>query len=78
MVQFGGLQAQRDQARVQSFVAILMNGCGMTAAFKDIMALINNDFGWRIVRAPLAALTDAQMVQLATQLADFALDQAID
>ena len=78
MVQFGGLQAQRDQARVKSFIDILMNGCGMTAAFKDIMALINNDLGWRNVRAPLAALTDAQMVQLATQLADFALDQAID
>ena len=78
MVQFGGLQAQRDQARVKSFIDILMNGLGMTAAFKGIVALINNDLGWRNVSAPLAALTDAQMVQLATQLADFALDQAID
>ena len=78
MVQFGGLQAQRDQARVKSFIDILMNGLGMTAAFKGIMALLNVDLDWRNVRAPLAALTDAQMVQLSTQLADFALDQAID
>ena len=36
------------------------------------------DPGWHHVRAPFVALTDAKMVQLATQLADFALDQAID
>jgi 4-hydroxy-tetrahydrodipicolinate synthase len=78
VAQFDGRQAERDQARVKAFIAILVNGWGMTAAFKGIMAHINNDPGWRHVRAPLVALTDAQMAQLATQMADFALDSTLD
>ncbi len=78
VAEFDGPQAQRDQARVHSFTDILLNGYGMTAAFKGIMAILNNDPGWRRVRAPLVALTDAQMAHLTAQIADFALDQAKD
>ena len=75
---FEGPQAARDQARVQSFIEILVDGWGMTAAFKGVMAILNNDPGWRYVRAPLVALTDAQMAQLAIQMAGFALDRTRD
>ena len=76
--EFDGPQAARDQARVQSFIDILLSGYGMTAAFKGIMAILNNDPGWRYVRAPLVALTDAQMARLAVQMTAFALDQTRD
>ncbi len=78
VAEFDGPQADRDQARVKAFIQILVDGWGMTAAFKGIMALLNNDPGWRHVRAPLVALTDAQMAQLTAQMADFALDTALD
>ena len=78
VAEFDGPQAERDQARVKAFIQILLDGWGMTAAFKGVMAILNNDPGWRRVRAPLVALTDAQMAQLATQMADFALDQVLD
>ena len=42
------------------------------------MALLTNDPTWRHVRAPLVALTDAQMTRPAALLAEFALDQARD
>ena len=78
VAEFDGPQAARDQARVQSFIDILLSGYGMTAAFKGIMAILNNDPGWRYVRAPLVALDDAQMAQLAIQMAGFALDRTRD
>lgn len=78
VAQFDGPQAARDQARVKSFIDILLNGYGMTAAFKGIMAILENDPGWRRMRAPLVALSDAQMAQLAAQLAEFALDKTLD
>ena len=68
----------RDQARVEAFIKILVDGWGMTAAFKGIMAILNNDPDWRYVRAPLVALTQAQMARLTRQLADFALDTSRD
>ena len=68
----------RDQARVLAFIKILVDGWGMTAAFKGIMAILHNDPGWRYVRAPLVALTQAQMARLTGQLAHFALDTSRD
>ncbi len=70
-------QAERDLARVKAFIDIL-NGYGMTAAFKGIMALLNNDAGWRRVRAPLVALTDAEFARLKTEWAAFGLDRSED
>lgn len=78
VAEFEGSNAARDQARVKAFIEILVHGWGMTAAFKGVMAILNNDPGWRYVRAPLVALTDAQMAQLAIQMAGFALDQMRD
>ena len=76
--EFDGPQAARDQARVKAFIEILVDGWGMTAAFKGVMAILNNDPGWRRVRAPLVALDDAQMERLSAHMAGFALNQAKD
>ncbi len=78
VAEFDGPNAARDQARVKAFIEILVDGWGMTAAFKGIMSLLNNDPGWRHVRAPLVALDDAQMARLSTQMAVFGLDRSHD
>ena len=76
--EFDGAHAVRDQARVKAFVEILVDGWGMTAAFKGIMAILGNDPGWRRVRAPLVALDDAQMARLTALMAAFTLDRSRD
>lgn len=70
-------RAARDMARVKAFIDIL-GGYGMTAAFKGIMAILNDDPGWRRVRAPLVALTDAEFERLQGQMKAFALDRSLD
>ncbi len=75
---FEGPDSVRDQARVESFIAIFVDGWGITAAFKGVMAILNNDPGWRRVRAPLVALNDAELMRLSTLITAFALDQARD
>lgn len=70
-------RAARDLARVKAFIDIL-SGYGMTAAFKGIMALLNNAPGWRRVRAPLVALSDAEFEGLSAQWAAFGLDRTQD
>ena len=77
VAQFDAAEAPRDLARVKAFIDIL-GGYGMTAAFKGIMAILNNDPGWRRVRAPLVALTDAEFERLQVQMKIFALDRAAD
>lgn len=77
VAQFDAAEAPRDMARVKAFIDIL-GGYGMTAAFKGIMAILNNDPGWRRVRAPLVALTDAEFERLQVQVKNFALDRAAD
>jgi 4-hydroxy-tetrahydrodipicolinate synthase len=74
---FDGPNAARDMARVKAFIDIL-GGYGMTAAFKGIMAILTNDPGWRRVRAPLVALSDAEFERLQGQMKAFALDPAQD
>jgi 4-hydroxy-tetrahydrodipicolinate synthase len=76
--EFDGTQAAQDQARVKAFIEILTDGWGMTAAFKGIMAILNNDPDWPHVRAPLVALDDAQMQRLTALMAAFALDRSRD
>ncbi len=46
-------QVQADLARVQAFLA-LIGGYGMTAAFKGVMAVLDDEPGWLPVRAPCA------------------------
>ncbi len=65
--------AAANQQRVLAFLAIL-GGYGMTAAFKGMLALLNNDPGWRRVRAPLVAISDAELDRLAAQIAAFGID----
>ena len=76
--EFDGANAARDQARVKAFIEILVNGWGMTAAFKGIMAILNTEPGWRRVRAPLVALDDTQMARLSAHMTAFDLDRALD
>lgn len=73
-----GSGAARDLQRVKDFIDILLNGYGMTAAFKGIMALLNGDAGWLRVRPPLVALDDAEFERLKLQVAAFALDRNQD
>ena len=78
VAEFEGANAARDQARVKAFIEILVNGWGMTAAFKGIMAILEKDPGWRRVRAPLVALDDTQMARLSAYMTVFDLDRALD
>jgi 4-hydroxy-tetrahydrodipicolinate synthase len=74
---YKGASAERDLARTHEFLAIL-GGYGMTAAFKGIMAILTGQAGWRRVRAPLLALSDAEFAKLEVQMKAFALDPAKD
>jgi 4-hydroxy-tetrahydrodipicolinate synthase len=62
---------------VQAFIDVL-GGYGMTAAFKGIMAILDGEPGWRRVRPPLVALSDAEFERLAVQVRAFALDRGRD
>ncbi len=70
-------QAHRDMQRTHEFLAILA-GYGMTAAFKGVMAILSGDAGWRAVRAPLVALSDAEYSRLEVQMNAFMLDRNRD
>jgi 4-hydroxy-tetrahydrodipicolinate synthase len=69
--------AAKDLARVKVFIDIL-NTFGMAATFKAIMAIKNNDAGWRRVRPPLVALSDADFERLEGVMETFALDASHD
>ncbi len=75
VAQAGDPGAAADQQRVLAFLNIL-GGYGMTAAFKGMMAILNNDRGWMRVRAPLVALDDAEYERLVAQVRAFGLDRA--
>ena len=77
VAEFDSPGAARDLARVKAFVSIL-GGYGMTAAFKGIMAILDNHPGWRRVRAPLVALNEGEQARLSAQMAEFALDRTRD
>ena len=60
-----GPGAAGDQARMAALLGVLLRGpWGLTAAFKGLMALRTGQPGWRRVRAPLLALTDAENAKL--------------
>ncbi|MFM6992996.1 MAG: dihydrodipicolinate synthase family protein, partial [Rhodoferax sp.] len=77
VAQPAGPHAARDMARVQELLKILF-GYGLTATFKGVMAILTGHAGWRRVRAPLVALTDAEFAALQGQMKAFALDPALD
>ena len=70
-------QAATDLARTHELLAIL-GGYGFTVAFKGIMASQTGNPGWRRVRAPLVALTDADCATLQEKMRAFALNPATD
>ena len=72
-----GKDAARDMARTQQLLKLL-GGYSMTPAFKGMMALLTGHAGWRRVRAPLVALTDAEYARLVVQMNEFALDASKD
>ena len=72
-----GPQANADLQRVKAFIDLL-GGYGMTAAFKGTLSILSNVAGWRRVRPPLVALSDAEFDTLRAQLQAFAVDPATD
>jgi len=77
VAQHDGPGAARDLQRVRAFLDIL-GGYGLTAAFKGIMAILDDEPGWLRVRPPLVALSDAEYRRLAAQMSSFALDRERD
>ncbi|MEP6875010.1 MAG: dihydrodipicolinate synthase family protein [Burkholderiales bacterium] len=77
VTQHAGPDATRDAQRVQAFIDVL-GGYGMTAAFKGIMAILDDHAGWRRVRPPLVALSDAEFDRLVVQMRAFAVDRERD
>lgn len=69
--------APQDQARVLALLQIL-GGYALTPAFKGIIAQRTGNAGWRRVRAPLVAVSDAEYARLAEQMKVFALNPAQD
>ena len=70
-------QIEADLKRVKAFLG-LIGGYGMTAAFKGVMAVLDQDEGWLPVRAPLRALSPDEFQRLQGQLAAFGLPGASD
>ena len=66
-----------DQQRVLALLQIL-GGYGLTAAFKGVMALLDDAPGWMRVRPPLVALEAAEYERLAAQLRAFGIDRERD
>ena len=60
-------QAEADLQTTRDLLAVLNAQGGLTAAFKSTMATLTGHDGWRRVRAPLAALGDAEHRRLAAQ-----------
>ena len=70
-------RAPAQMARIRAFLDLL-GGYGMTAAFKGIMAELDQQPGWRHVRPPLVALNDAEITRLRGELGVFGVDRALD
>jgi len=66
-----------DQQRVLALLQIL-GGYGLTAAFKGVMALLDDAPGWMRVRPPLVALDATEYERLAAQLRAFGIDRERD
>lgn len=73
----GSTQPEADQQRVLDLLKIL-GGYGLTAAFKGLMAMLDDAPGWMRVRPPLVALDAAEYERLAAQLRAFGIDRERD
>jgi 4-hydroxy-tetrahydrodipicolinate synthase len=65
--------AAADLERVRELLRIL-GGYALTPAFKGIMATLTGQRDWLRVRAPLVALSDAEVERIAAQVRAFGLD----
>ncbi len=65
-----------EQAQ-QALLALLkvLNGYGLTAALKGVMAVFDQHPGWRRVRAPLVALSVAEFARLTEQISQLGLNR---
>lgn len=77
VTQADSAQAPAQLARMRSFLGIL-GGYGLTAAFKAIMADIDQDPAWLRVRPPLVPLNEGEIVRLRAQIDAFGLDLGRD
>ena len=61
----------------QDLLALLkvLNGYGLTAALKGVMAAFDQHPGWRRVRAPLVALSAAEFARLTEQISQLGLNR---
>lgn len=66
-----------DEARIDGLLKIL-GGYGLTAAFKGVMALLDDEPGWLRVRPPLVALDAQAFERLRGQMRAFAIDRERD
>ncbi len=66
--------AAQDLKDVLELLAIL-NGHGLTAAYKSTLAMFTGKASWRAVRAPLVALDESAQARLAQQLRDYGLER---
>jgi 4-hydroxy-tetrahydrodipicolinate synthase len=73
----GSTQPEADQQRVLDLLKIL-GGYGLTAAFKGLMAMLDDAPGWMRVRPPLVTLDAAEYERLAAQLRAFGIDRDCD
>ena len=69
--------AADDQARVQRLLALL-GGYALIPALEGIMTILSGDPAWLRVRAPLVALSDAELATLKQKLDAFGIDPARD
>ena len=77
VTRFDAPEAAHDQQRMRDFLDIL-GGYGLTAAFKGVMAILENDRGWLRVRPPLVALNETELERLTVQVRAFAVDRVND
>ena len=73
----GSNEPAADQQRVLALLQIL-GGYGLTAAFKGVMALLDDAPGWMRVRPPLVPLDAAEYERLVLQLRAFGIDRDRD
>ncbi len=71
----GGAAQPGAEPAQQDMLALLkvLNGYGLTAVFKGVMAVFDQHPGWLRVRAPLRALSDAEFTRLTEQISQFGL-----
>ncbi len=70
----GAAQPGAEPAQQDMFALLkVLNGYGLTAAFKGVMAVFDQHPGWLRVRAPLRALSEAEFARITVQISQLGL-----